>query len=665
MNYDLLLSEDKDNKIINRYILTGEKETIQYLPNVKSINVFVGANNSGKSWMMRHLMNKELFTYLNVKELLQNIISFNEILKVNINVKQKQDVWGYSMSELVNIKISRFSSFTLSELLSISFNNKGNFIDLFKNWNFFETQLDKQTISNLESINLKIIKILNDMREIRKVADKDFIYYIPTLRTAHSLYDSEGRKIEDDIFFNTLMKNYPIQDVKTFTGLHLYKSILNSRNARKEIRRRFEDFETFVQNNFFDGRKIDIVAEFDKDKSLSGDNSDEIISIHIDGENDTRKLHELGDGIQAIIILMYQIFMAEENSMIFIDEPELNLHPGMQRLFFDQISMNKDLTEKNITYFVSTHSNHLLDLTLENDNVSIYSFSSITEEGNKKIIVKNVNAGNNELLRDLGVNNTSVFLANSSIWVEGISDRNYIKAFLRAYCNDDKKRNYPKEDIDFAFFEYAGGNIEHYIFGEELNDIDDEEKFLEEINTLALSNKIFLLADSDMAKEETKKYRRLKLLEEKFSKNDNLEGLIFWNIRESENLLSIEVWKKILIEFCNKKEINEDTQSKIDNHFLEENKLDQTEYIGKLLKKVKESGIPLNEVCKKIQRGTGEEWQTFKDKANLSRVILEKTLNKELTWNDFKNVPEVVELTEKIYEFILKREKNFQIHNVG
>jgi hypothetical protein len=30
----------------------------------------------------------------------------------------------------------------------------------------------------------------------------------------------------------------------------------------------------------------------------------------------------------------------------------------------------------------------------------------------------------------------------------------------------------------------------------------------------------------------------------------------------------------------------------------------------------------------------------------------EKTLNKEIKWEDFKNVPEIVLLTEKIYQFI-------------
>lgn len=57
--------------------------------------------------------------------------------------------------------------------------------------------------------------------------------------------------------------------------------------------------------------------------------------------------------------------MAENNSFIFIDEPELNLHPGMQRLFFEQITLNKDITDKNLTFFITTHSNHLLDLTLQ------------------------------------------------------------------------------------------------------------------------------------------------------------------------------------------------------------------------------------------------------------------------------------------------------------
>ena len=78
----------------------------------------------------------------------------------------------------------------------------------------------------------------------------------------------------------------------------------------------------------------------------------------------------------------------------------------------------------------------------------------------------------------------------------------------------------------------------------------------------------------------------------------------------------------------------------------------KTEYVGKFLKKLKDAGVPLREICDKKNVGRGEQWQTFKEKADLSRFILEKTLNKEITWDDFKQIPEVELLTEQIYTFI-------------
>ena len=186
---------------------------------------------------------------------------------------------------------------------------------------------------------------------------------------------------------------------------------------------------------------------------------------------------------------MYKIFLADENSIIFIDEPELNLHPGYQRLFLEQITSNPVLTKKKLTYVIVTHSNHFLDLTLEKDNISIYSFNSVGNGDNQKFVVKNVNAGDNEMLRALGVNNSSVFLANCSIWVKGISDRNFIKALLMAYCKDDEKRVYPREDIDFAFFEYAGSNLTHYSFKKSTSEYEEAKKL---INSYALNNRILL-----------------------------------------------------------------------------------------------------------------------------------------------------------------------------
>ncbi|RYJ39695.1 putative ATP/GTP-binding protein [Flavobacterium anhuiense] len=487
-------------------------------------------------------------------------------------------------------------------------------------------------------------------------------YLIPTLRTAHSLFEekefgnNDYCKIKKNIFLDTITKNYNLSSFKsieptikeeqessekkiyTFTGLDLYNQIVNARNGLKEERKRFDEFEKFIGKEFFNSEPIDIVAQFNINEKHENNDKNEIINIHI--KDKSNYLHDLGDGIQSLIVLMYTIFIAPENTMIFIDEPELNLHPGMQRLFLEQITNNQVLTKKKLTYVIATHSNHLLDLTIEKDNISVYSFS---KKENGKFQIKNVNAGNNEIIRELGVNNSSVFLANSSIWVEGISDRNYIKAFLIAYCNSEK-RSMPREDIDFAFLEYAGSNLVHYEFSYEDND---------NIKAFALNNKIFILADNDSGKEE--KHEKHKELCE--LNPENLKYKSTSPYREIENLISVEIWSKAMIELCNKNKIKKEeekisVQESISKKISKINIEDYNDkYIGEYLKALK---IPeLNDVFETSGRTPKSLKSEYK--AYLSKIILDKTINKEITWEDFSKNETVKSITEEIYEFILKK----------
>lgn len=661
MKNDLLLQENLNNKIVQRYFFSDNEESITHLPNIKNINIFVGANNSGKSWMMRHLMNIENYKKIDYDFLISLTNDFNQNSYSNLSTGPKQGFFYTDGNNAPTIDITKFTDLSINE---IEKKNNENIIEIdeifnYMHWDRFDINIESSIINLLKEVTEKIKEVFSNSL----ISASPNKIYIPTLRTAHSLYDKSHNKIENDIFQYTLSYNYKdtienIPKLQIFTGLTLYEEILKARNSEKSVREHFGSFETFLSESFYEGESVDIVAEFKKSKS----NQEENIIIHIGNENKTRKLYDLGDGIQAIIVLMYKIFMAEDETVIFIDEPELNLHPGMQRLFFEQITYNSDITRKNLTFFITTHSNHLLDLTLESNDVSIYSFSpQLDKEKNKKFIINNVNAGNNELLRELGVNNSSVFLANCSIWVEGISDRNYIKSFIWSYCRATGN-NYPKEDIDFVFFEYAGGNITHYLFDDELND-EEETRFLKEINTVTLSNRIFLFADSDMSNQniESEKYKRLKKLENKFGSH-NLNGRIIWEYRESENLLSKDVWKKVLIEFCNKKiiegreiEVEDLIKTKIDNLDLK-----KSEYIGSFLKKLRTKVTELNKIWKESSRKTP---QSFKDKAELSRIILQKTMEEKITWDDFKQIQEVELLTEQIFTFIKEKGKNQNIHS--
>lgn len=632
------------NESFKDYYLNEETEPIEHIPNFNRINIIVGANNSGKSRFMRFLMNQQ------------------EIELVD------KDLYS-QYNKLLNDYMSMGYGFGGNHLLTLSLNKN---IRLLHN----------QIMNVLKGERIGVAKTLeSQLRHIRETLIIDLKppkkYYIPTLRTAHSLYliEEEGvikrighntsgrpnqyRKITKDIYLQTVEKYYDIHlDVEIFTGLGLYKEILNSRNSEKKIRNRFEDFEKFLSANFFDGKHIDVVAKFNKDENEQGKSDSELILIHVEGEYETRKLYELGDGIQSIIILMYKIFMAENDSFIYIDEPELHLHPGMQRLFVEQICTNRVLQDKNLTYIINTHSNHLLDLTIEKDDVSIYTFSPRnSDDGEKKFIIRNVNSGDNTLLKHLGVNNSSVFMANCSIWVEGVSDRNYIKAFLKSYLSyllksDGDKFRSIKEDIDYAFFEYAGSNIDHYVFNK-IN-YEDDELVINEIKALSLNNRIFLLADSDLADGRTSKGKRLKKIED--SASDNFVPKIIWEVREIENLLTNYIWEKVLIEFCHKRVVSKHSeviQEKIKDALNEVDYLKfSKDYIGTFLNEIhirldKHDGYKvLNEsIYEKKSDGFG----TFVHKRELSELVF----NADFPWEVFSKNPKIVELTEQVYKFII------------
>src|SRR5690606_19031640 len=110
-------------------------------------------------------------------------------------------------------------------------------------------------------------------------------------------------------------------------------------------------------------------------------------------------------------------------------------------------------------------------------------------------------------------------------------------------------------------------NIEHYLF-DEIN-YNESEEIVSKINSLALNNHIFLLADSDVAKKSSKKGLRLKYLEE--NKKDNFLPYVIWNVREIENLLTLDVWQEVLISLCDKDLVKNNfelIQSKIETTLL-------------------------------------------------------------------------------------------------
>ena len=95
---------------------------------------------------------------------------------------------------------------------------------------------------------------------------------------------------------------------------------------------------------------------------------------------------------------------------------------------------------------------------------------------NLHFTIENLSEGDNRALELLGVRNSSVFLTNCTIWVEGITDRHYLRHYLKLYAEehkDDSDFEDFKEDYHYSFVEYGGNNITHWSF------LDKETKPIE------------------------------------------------------------------------------------------------------------------------------------------------------------------------------------------
>lgn len=533
----------------NGYHTTNEGEVLN---NLSKVNIFIGENNSGKSRFLRKIFAQNDYqvvsTHFSFEELNQLSSSYISLLKKqfgdNVNSIEIQTVHGYrDLLILIHSVINRISylvnnskSFTKDlyetiDILSNSFTVRRVYID--NNWY-------KASGSQSNTVELAIKEYVEKLKTIVKddFSDDYGKLYIPVLRGIRPLYlnksDSTNFTFEkDDVYHSRTVKDYfhskseniNYKDLNAdnnyksiSTGLDLYedvrKHLLNNVEHRKLIR----EFEIFIGDTFFKGASISLIPHHEDDSLWIGINDDE------------KPIYHLGDGIQALIIMLYPLFKNRgKNMLFFIEEPETHLHPGMQRIFLEAL---QDPRFSTFQYFITTHSNHFLDITLDMSNISIYTF----KKKEQSYYIENVSNADNNVLELIGVRNSSVFLSNCTIWVEGITDRLYIKKYLEVYQREVNDTKY-LEDIHYSFVEYGGNNITHWSF---LDAEGDEEQ---RINVERLCSKLFLITDSDGADDENKQWKteRFKLLKK------NLGNRYYeLKAREIENTLPKHIIKKYI-----------------------------------------------------------------------------------------------------------------------
>lgn len=145
-------------------------------------------------------------------------------------------------------------------------------------------------------------------------------------------------------------------------GSNAIAAILSSNNNKRMLNFKNCNKKPFLNIVAEEMKKMGLITDFIIEKI--GGRQEYDVKVKIKGSSSYVNIPDVGFGVSQVLPVIVELFYAPKNSIIFIEQPEIHLHPAAQAqladVIIDAINMSENGNKRNIQVIIETHSEHLL-----------------------------------------------------------------------------------------------------------------------------------------------------------------------------------------------------------------------------------------------------------------------------------------------------------------